>query len=480
LIISRFMTALEPAVFPVRMRRHAILAALIVLAAPPAGVAGPQADDRPPPAETKPAEETPPPGRPARPFTPIPVRFRLADGSRVAGELTGWDREGIDGSFGRRAWAELHHEDVRRLYRRLMDGESAADWVDLGRAMLLVALDQPQAERWAERSFQRALTMSEDTRAAIAAAREEVAERRQMRAEAKAAAQAQRLATGSPEAAAWPPDPWPELTKEQLSAARLEMQSDAEQILEKAGLQLAPIETDHLLFYSDMAGGEAAAWAARLEEACAMLARRLDLPDQSNIFWGKAVVFALGDRDRFRLLEAESFQQLVAQSTYGLCHPVGPKVFISCHRTADADLFGAVLVRELVHGFMHRYRTPFRLPLWANEGLADYYASVLFRNSPLDLERRRAAVGFIRGGGNIDGVLSMSYEDEISPREKMLDHAVGALVIEVMIREQPARFARWVDAVKDGKDWQKALAEDFGIPRRALVQTAGRYYMMND
>jgi len=410
----------------------------------------------------------------------MPVRFRLADGSRVAGELTAWNREGIDGSFGRRAWAELHHEDVRRLYRRLMDERSVTDWVNLGRALLLVALDQPQAERWAERSFQRALTMSEDAQAAVAAAREEAAERRQMRAEDEAAAQAQRLATGSPEAAAWPPDRWPELTKEQLTAARLEMQSDAEQILEKAGLQLAPIETDHFLFYSDMAGEEATAWAARLEEACAMLARRFDLPDQANIFWGKAVVFALGDRDRFRLLEAESFQQLVAQSTYGLCHPVGPKVFISCHRTADDDLFGAVLVRELVHGFMHRYRTPFRLPMWANEGLADYYASVLFRNSPLDLERRRGAVGFIRSGGNVDGVLDMSYKDEIPSQRGSLGSAIGALVIEVMIREQPARFARWVSAVKEGKDWEKALAEDFGIPRRALVQTVGRYYMMND
>jgi hypothetical protein len=321
---------------------------------------------------------------------------------------------------------------------------------------------------------------SEDAQAAVAAAREEVAERKKMRAKAEAAAQAQRLATGSPEAAAWPADPWPELTPEQLTAACLEMQSDAEMILEKAGLQLAPIETDHLLFYSDMPGGEATAWAMRLEEACAMLARRFALPDQANIFWGKAVVFALGDRDRFRLLEAESFQQLVAQSTCGLCHPVGEKVFISCHRTADDDLFGAVLARELVHGFMHRYRTPRRLPVWANEGLADYYASVLFRNSALDLDRRRAAVGFIRGGGNIEGVLGMSYEDETSSQERMLAYAVGALVIEVMIREQPDRFARWVSAVKEGKDWQKALVEDFGVPRAALIEIVKRYYMMND
>lgn len=479
MIISRFLTALKSAGFLMHMPRHAILAVLIPLAMSAKGMAPPNAEKTPPPPQRQTTEE-PPPAERTELDHPLPVRCRLADGGGITGELTAWDRDGIDGSFGRREWIELHHEDIRRIYRRVMDERSAADWVNLGRALLLAALDQPQARRWAERCFQRALSLDGEAEAAIAAAREEAARLEQRRAEAEATARAERLATASPEARDWPATPWPELTAEEQRTALDETQSEARDILERAGLPLTPVETDHFLLFADMAQEEALQWAARLDETYALLAGRFDLPARENVFWGKAVVFVVPDRDRFRLMEAESFNQFVDDATHGLCHPLGPKVFINCHRPTEDDLFGDAIVREVVHGFMHRYRTPHRLSTWANEGLADYFASVLFRNTRLDSERRRAAVGFIRRGGDIDGVLDMSYGEKAPGPRDRLGYAVGALVIEVMIREQPDRFARWVNAVKDGKDWEKALTEDFGVPRAALVETVKRYYTMND
>ncbi len=68
---------------------------------------------------------------------PRHVRFRLADGVQVSGQMTAWDAGGFDGSFGRRLWTELMADDVWRLYVAVMDQSDASQWVDLGGALLL-------------------------------------------------------------------------------------------------------------------------------------------------------------------------------------------------------------------------------------------------------------------------------------------------------------------------------------------------------
>ena len=64
------------------------------------------------------------------------MRFRLADGVRVAGELTAWDLDGIDGSFGRRSWTEIQHHDARALLQRVMDLSEPDACVDMGAILL--------------------------------------------------------------------------------------------------------------------------------------------------------------------------------------------------------------------------------------------------------------------------------------------------------------------------------------------------------
>jgi hypothetical protein len=49
-----------------------------------------------------------------------------------------------------------------------------------------------------------------------------------------------------------------------------------------------------------------------------------------------------------------------------------------------------------------------------------------------------------------------------------------------MISDRPDRYVRWVAAVKAGNDWSDSLRNDFGVSRDQLVQTAVRFYMVND
>jgi hypothetical protein len=95
------------------------------------------------------------------------VRFLLRDGVEVAGEMTAWDLDGIDGSFGKRSWLDLMPRDLWRLYVAVMDQNDPNQWVDLGQLLL----SGPDGERWARRAFQRAMRLDESVEPRIEAAR---------------------------------------------------------------------------------------------------------------------------------------------------------------------------------------------------------------------------------------------------------------------------------------------------------------------
>jgi len=199
------------------MKNPAILAVTTLLAvlAPISATA-----DTPPPPEVGPdapadttsnTQDTPPALDHSMREIPDPreVSFRLRDGVRITGRMTAWSIDELDGSFGRRRWTDLHRDDAWKLFRWAMDDTSAQHWAELGRAALFIALDQPGASRSAEQAFRRAVRIDEKIQSLIDSIRDEVHAERVRRAEQAAAAEAQRLATVSPEARDWPASPWP-------------------------------------------------------------------------------------------------------------------------------------------------------------------------------------------------------------------------------------------------------------------------------
>ena len=399
------------------------------------------------------------------------VRFELRDGAEVAGEMTAWDVDGIQGSFGQRSWSELVPGDLWRLYVTVMDQNDAHQWVDLGRLLL----SGPDGDHWARRAFARALRLDETVEARIEAARAAAVETRRRRRELDRTAQEHRLDTRSPEADDWPADPWPPMGRDEQTAAGVELRSDVTQILRQAGLQLVPLETDHFLVWADLPSIDAARLATRLESVYERLAGMLGADRGGNRFWGKAVVLYFSDPDRLRLVEAESFGQLIERETLGICHPVGPKVFINLSGDTTGERFGDAAAQQVVHAYMHRFHAPMRLPVWANRGLADYVATTIAPGGSAE-RRRREALEYIRTGGDLAAVFNAGWTDPWPPAAT----AVGALMIELMVNQRPDGFRRWVIAAKSGKNWDAALAEDYGVRREHLLEILIQYYRVND
>lgn len=426
---------------------------------------------------------------------PIAVRFELADGVRVSGEMTSCDIDGFDGSFGRRLWTELALDDAWNLHQRVMDAQSAGDWINLGRVMLLLAPTQKPAAAKAETAFRRALQLNAEAKDEIERVKEAVAAMQKAQRDALRRAESEKLTTLSPETGPnmqpgnpWPATIWPVLSEQDQAAAVFTMKADAERTLKQAGATITPVETAHFIVYSELDRARTADWALRLERILTGLefvlnpgvdpsARKKPLQIQP---WGKVVVFIWDQQDRFKMVEAESFRHLVPNSAIAVSHFSGPKAFVNCWRDLDDEAFEWALITETVHALMHHCGSPRRLPAWANEGLAELIAARANKFSNLGRDRRKQALEFIRKDGNVNAILDLKYEDATFPGPDGVGTPVGGLVLELMMNEKPAKLVQWIVKVKIGKDWVAAMKEDYGSPREEVVGIATQFYRVND
>jgi hypothetical protein len=423
-----------------------------------------------------------PPSRVVEPAVKIAFRLEGAPGM-VRGTIELWDANGLQGSFGAHSWDELDLSSLRRVFQRLMDRRNAVDWVLFGELQL--RRDDKAALRSAETAFLRAGNLGSDTENIVEAARARVKEHKRARAEADRQRATEQLREGLPEGVTWTAAPWPHLTDLEQAAAVATMREETEQLLERAGFPDArPIETEYFLIYSDLPDAETRELVRYLDRMYLDVAELLGLPGTAgkplNLFWGKASIIICADQDQFRLIEAQAFNQMTPKGVLGLCHCMGPRVFVNTFLDPDDLKFSSVLVHETVHGIMHRFITPARLPTWAFEGFAEVVANATVRNSPVDKSRRTQGLHYIRNAGRIDEVMAMNYEDGTWPGENAVGYAVGYLLCDLMLDQNPQGFADWIKAVKAGKNWREAMAAHYGASAEKVAAYAANWYRTND
>ena len=407
---------------------------------------------------------------------PMYVEFRLRDGDALRGKATDWDERGLEGDFGRREWTDLIPADVFSLRRRFIDRTDVSSWIDLGE--MLLAIDG--GAEHAEKAFAYAKHLDASCGPAVEAARGRAAFRLTQAAEAAAAADAARLRTGTPEAGPWPSTPWPIATADEQATATLEARDAAAAMLRDVNVAVPLIPSRHFLLYTDLDATEALKWALQLDKAYGRLVELLNLPPDRMQFAGNPVVFVLSDWDAYSLLEATHFHQLVAPRDTGITHYDDARIVVNVHRDADRTNLPPELLRQITLACLHRLYAPTRLPAWANEGLATWIAEDVDVNSLVEVDDRVRAIRFIRAGGDVAAALATPYDDP-KWRDKR-DHvsALGYLLVDLMIRERPDRFARWVAAVKTGTDWREALKTAYGATADELLSVFVQYYRVND
>lgn len=415
----------------------------------------------------------------------VRVQFQLRSGTTVRGEIRAWDHRVVTGTFGQYAWEELNHRDAWRIGRQFIDRDDYEAWLRFGHALLIVAIEQPPAEARAEQALARAKQLAQASEVSISDrisdVRAEVEAEAMLRKQQAADEARQQLETVHPEARRWPTAPWPELDAAEERDARSVMRSDAERLLGQLGRTIEPIETRHVLLYSDTERYEAVELAKQLDQMAHRFAVIMRRNPTRSLFWGKAVIMVFSEEAAFREIQAEGFGYLARPSDVAIMHPVGPKVFVLSHREGERRRTELELARHFVFGLLHRYESPRRLPFWANEGLAEWMAHEALANSSwLMKDRRKHAYELIRGDAPLPPVFQVDYGDETWQRAQPVVAPLAALLVEYLVEQQPNGFPRWVESIKKGETWEEALKRYYGLTPAQLSERYLRHYRVRD
>jgi hypothetical protein len=145
--------------------------------------------------------------------------------------------------------------------------------------------------------------------------------------------------------------------------------------------------------------------------------------------------------------------QTPAGGSAGMCHTFGDgMVHIAFYRQPQELEFAHVLVHESVHGFVHRYRSPARVPSWVNEGLAEWIATQLLLdkrpNRPKEV-RYLAQQLLIQYQG-----LGAFFD---APHIEAWHYPVSEMMTTMLVERGKGGYVKFVNAIKDGEPWEDAL-----------------------
>ncbi len=262
---------------------------------------------------------------------------------------------------------------------------------------------------------------------------------------------------------------WPTLSADDQQAAITQLKAFADQAAQQTDPPLTLHETDFFLFYTDLPPREARNWASLLDKMYRRLCRLFALPEDENIWRGKALLFVYRNQQDFIAFETEHFDYVPGPNTAGLCHTRSDgNVTICFYRQDNQWDFAQVLVHEAVHGFLHRYRSPARIASWVNEGLAEVISAELVPKSRQVASKRRYALKLMKHNGNLGS--SFFTAEHISGWQ----YGVAASLTDFMIRKNKSGYVAFVNGIKAGTHWRQSLEENYGTDIDRLVAAFGR------
>ncbi|HEY1067953.1 MAG TPA: hypothetical protein VGE52_17650 [Pirellulales bacterium] len=260
--------------------------------------------------------------------------------------------------------------------------------------------------------------------------------------------------------------PWPILTE----AEHLETMREHQQMVAVVnGLHpgMALYETPHFVVYTDIAKDSVKPHVDKLEELYKTMCSMYDVPGDTQVFRGKALILAFEKQEDFKKAEIALFQNDPVWA-YGICHSFSDgKVVVACYHGDEAGSFDHMLVHETSHGFVHRYQTAVRLPSWVNEGMADFVADRVVPE--VAGRKQKGAIERLKQTKSV-GAEFFSRSAHIEPWQ----YGVAVDLNGFLVKRNKERYVDFIHAMKEGLDWVEALQITFSLTPATLLTEYGK------
>jgi hypothetical protein len=265
-------------------------------------------------------------------------------------------------------------------------------------------------------------------------------------------------------------EPWPELTQEQHDAAEAVLRKLIDEVT-KATPGMKVYETHEFLFCSNIPDEQIAPYTKALDNMHDMMCEMYGIKKGEPVWKGKCLVMAFLDKSEFLSFEKVFLKNAdTPAQVYGLCHSYSDgKVIMSCYRGDNPSEFAKMLVHETSHGFIHRYRTPARLPTWINEGMADWIAQTLVPHDNTVKLRQQQAITRMYQTHSM-GEKFLTTNEYIEPWQ----YGTASSITDFLIKNDKKAYTRFIQGIKEGTKWEQSLQAAFKITPEQLVAAYGK------
>ena len=249
---------------------------------------------------------------------------------------------------------------------------------------------------------------------------------------------------------------------EQIRAFRRRAQEWARQTRKEVTKDLRLVETAHFLIYTTWPTREHRPLAARCEAMYRALCKQFDIPPTLNVWAGKLPIFMFWKKEQFNAFTTKIDKVGgVRAGGYNVQKGDGFTYVVLSH-TQTKTRFYEVLIHESTHAFLGRYLTNRIVPRWANEGLAEYMAAKLVKDTESSKRHYMATRLAVARNADISGVFSGRHLSN-------LGYGIVHSLVRYMAATDRKGFLRFIRLIKEGKSEVDALKEGMGLTHAELA-----------
>jgi len=250
---------------------------------------------------------------------------------------------------------------------------------------------------------------------------------------------------------------WPILSEQEQQLAIEGSRTWSQGLLDKGRVRATPYESEHYIVYTNGGANSGRKLTKSLERMHRELKKIFIIPKDTVMYHGKCAIFVFDSESEFIDFEDRVFGN-DADGFGGFHHPSETYSAVVTYTKSSDAAMNSILVHETTHAFMHRYRSWYRLPTWANEGLADFMAGHLVPEHDAAQRHWNTARTFIMNGGDPTDIMAQDYgsgwpDDNSYP--------VSHMIVRYMIKYKAPEFRAWIDDIKDGTQWVQAMIDRF-------------------
>jgi len=236
------------------------------------------------------------------------------------------------------------------------------------------------------------------------------------------------------------------------------------------------VETEHFLVFSAWNPANDAGLANLCERMYQKLSEQFSIPASESVWVGKCPIYLFWDPTHFArfIAEVDHAKALDANMAHanGYHASRGWFSYVVINGVSGFGItedqarlkFYHVLVHEGTHAFLHRYISEKSMPLWVEEGLADYVAASLVPEAEVNRSYLHATRVALNRPETVQKVLEK--KDDLTPTE----YGIAQSLIRFLVIQDRVAMIRFIQLIKQGKSETTALAEAYHGTRRDLVQ----------